>query len=201
MEIIEEPLVAPSPDPENAPLLPDVGRSGNEKQTDSALARDANQKKRISPNTRQSRPPKRRGEAAELAFMHKAIDEGFAIAKPWGDSERYDFILDNGQRLWRVQVRSTDTPTQYGGFVIRLDRRVRGIYVPLTPRDVDVIVAYVIPRKAWYIVPIEEAVSVAKYLCFGKTPRGDHWEQHREDWDYLRAKQIGQAVLSNANLS
>src|SRR2546425_646714 len=41
-------------------------------------------------------PPKRRGERAELAFMLKASSLGFGIAKPWGDSERYDFILDSG---------------------------------------------------------------------------------------------------------
>jgi hypothetical protein len=27
---------------------------------------------------------------------------GFGVSKTWGDSERYDFILDSGKRLWRV---------------------------------------------------------------------------------------------------
>ena len=59
-------------------------------------------------------PPKRRGELAELAFMRKAISLGFGVAKPWGDSDRYDFILDSGRRLWRVQVRSTEYHTHRG---------------------------------------------------------------------------------------
>lgn len=37
---------------------------------------------------------KRRGEIAELAFTLKAASLGFGVAKPYGDSERYDFILD-----------------------------------------------------------------------------------------------------------
>ncbi len=37
---------------------------------------------------------KRRGELAELAFTLKATGLGFAVSKPYGDSERYDFILD-----------------------------------------------------------------------------------------------------------
>jgi hypothetical protein len=37
---------------------------------------------------------KRRGELAELAFTLKAASLGFGVAKPYGDSERYDFILD-----------------------------------------------------------------------------------------------------------
>ena len=49
---------------------------------------------------------KQRGELAEMMFMVKAAQKGFATAKPYGDSRRYDFILDVGQRLWRVQVKS-----------------------------------------------------------------------------------------------
>jgi len=37
---------------------------------------------------------KRKGELSEAAFLLKAASLGFGVAKPWGDSERYDFILD-----------------------------------------------------------------------------------------------------------
>ena len=37
---------------------------------------------------------KRRGELAELAFTLKAASLGFGVSKPYGDSERYDVILD-----------------------------------------------------------------------------------------------------------
>ena len=37
---------------------------------------------------------KQRGELAEMMFMVKAAQKGFATAKPYGDSRRYDFILD-----------------------------------------------------------------------------------------------------------
>ena len=47
-----------------------------------------------------------RGELAELAFMRKAAALGFAVAKPWGDSDRYDVILRTGKSFWRVQVKS-----------------------------------------------------------------------------------------------
>jgi hypothetical protein len=39
------------------------------------------------------RNPKRTGELPEAAFMLKARTLGFGMAMPWGDSERYDFIL------------------------------------------------------------------------------------------------------------
>lgn len=43
---------------------------------------------------RRERNTKRRGELAELVFQLIATRMGFAVSKPYGDSERYDFILD-----------------------------------------------------------------------------------------------------------
>jgi hypothetical protein len=38
------------------------------------------------------RPPRKPlGELAELAFMSKAASLGFGVAKPYGDSKRFDF--------------------------------------------------------------------------------------------------------------
>src|SRR5215472_11894950 len=38
---------------------------------------------------------KRRGEIAELAFVLKAASLGFGVSKRFGDSERYDTIVDS----------------------------------------------------------------------------------------------------------
>src|SRR5208282_3391091 len=48
---------------------------------------------------------KQRGELAEMMFMVKAAQKGFATAKPYGDSRRYDFVLDVGRRLWSLTMR------------------------------------------------------------------------------------------------
>src|SRR2546421_12386758 len=48
------------------------------------------------------RNPKRAGEISEAAFVLRAHSLGFLVAKPWGDSEKYDFVLDAGSKLWRV---------------------------------------------------------------------------------------------------
>ena len=39
---------------------------------------------------------KRRGEMAEAAFVAKAVSLGFGVAKPWGDSDPFDFIVAGG---------------------------------------------------------------------------------------------------------
>ena len=60
-----------------------------------------------------------------MMFMVKAAQKGFATAKPYGDSRRYDFILDVGQRLWRVQVKSSSAK-QYGAYMVNLQRNANG---------------------------------------------------------------------------
>ena len=42
-----------------------------------------------------------------MAFMHKATSLGFALALPYGHLHRYDFIVDGGRNLWRVQVKTS----------------------------------------------------------------------------------------------
>ena len=50
---------------------------------------------------------KERGEWVELTFMAKAVEMGFKVSKPWGDSVAYDVGVESGSRVLRVQVKST----------------------------------------------------------------------------------------------
>ncbi|MGA9307007.1 MAG: group I intron-associated PD-(D/E)XK endonuclease [Candidatus Sulfotelmatobacter sp.] len=53
---------------------------------------------RTTPNAKtpfqREQTTKRRGEISELAFALAAARQGFGISRPYGDSERYDIILD-----------------------------------------------------------------------------------------------------------
>jgi hypothetical protein len=49
---------------------------------------------------------KRRGEAAEAAFLARATHLGFGVLVPWGESRPYDAAVDCGRGLLRVQVKS-----------------------------------------------------------------------------------------------
>ena len=50
---------------------------------------------------------KLRGEWMELLFMTRATEHGLRVMRPWGDSSRYDFVVETGGRFLRVQVKST----------------------------------------------------------------------------------------------
>jgi hypothetical protein len=122
---------------------------------------------------------------AELAFMRKAIGLGFGVAKPWGDSDRYDFILDSGRRLWRVQVRSTEYQS-HRGYAVHTYVYVKKAMVPLTAREVDAIVAYIVPLDLWYVVPIQFADCKNLWFYPHGSKKGSRFERFREAWSLLK---------------
>lgn len=136
---------------------------------------------------RRRRNPKRRGEVSQAAFLLKAQSLGFAVAVPWGDSERYDFIVSaEGGQLLRVQVKAT-------GRLHRRGYEVQPVYTTrrwgkkrCTAAEIDVLAAHVQPVDVWYLLPIG-AVGRAKSLRFYPdiVSRRPRWERYREAWSVL----------------
>jgi hypothetical protein len=46
------------------------------------------------------------GDLGEVAFLHKATELGFMVAQPYGTIYPFDFILQGGQKLWRMQIKA-----------------------------------------------------------------------------------------------
>lgn len=133
---------------------------------------------------------KRTGELSEAAFLLKAESLGFSVAKPWGDSEPYDFILDSGHRLWRVQLKCTQVLRARGYDIQPASASYGKGKVAYTADDIDVLVAHIVPVNAWYVLPVE-TFAPRKSLRF--YPYIDckcaRWEKYREAWGLLRANQ------------
>ena len=131
---------------------------------------------------------KRRGELSELAFVYKAASEGFAVAKPYGDSQRYDCILDNGHRLWRVQIKSS-TCLRNGLYRVNACRDTSGGPVGYDASEIDFFAAYIIPEETWFILPVEMIVGrrTVYFACDGDGRRPNVYAEYREAWQLLRA--------------
>src|SRR4051812_36070332 len=105
---------------------------------------------------------KRRGELAELAFMRKAASLGFAVAKPWGDSDRYDVVVRFDKTFWRVQIKSVlgKSPLRSYYRVRTMDSRKH----TYSANDIDFLVAYIFAVDIWYVIPAH-MVENKKSLC------------------------------------
>lgn len=128
-------------------------------------------------------PPKQMGELWELDFLRKALGMGMIVSKPWGDSYRYDFVVDTGGMLWRVQVRATETRLGARGYAVHASVVVGRKIVGLTEKDIDVIVGYIAHRDIWYVVPVEAFVP-RKNLWFypDGSKKGGMFEKFRDAW-------------------
>jgi hypothetical protein len=156
-------------------------------------ARQIADKKRSSPCASIHLDAKQRGELVEMMFMVQASRRGLIVAKPYGDSRRYDFITDAGQRLHRVQVKSSTYRSGRGYRVNATSRRhSRSIY---TAAEIDFLIAYVIPRNAWYIVPVARLHASTFLVYPDGCRRGGLYEHYREAWHFLGAVKANRTPL------
>jgi PD-(D/E)XK endonuclease len=132
---------------------------------------------------------KHRGELAELAFMRKAASRGFAVSKPWGDCERYDFVVRVGKLFWRVQVKSVLAKTrQRPHYCVNTSNWLK---LPYSPEDIDFLVAYIFSEDGWYVFPAS-VFEKSKSLCINPNSKRSKFNKFREAWKLMEQVGTGQ---------
>ena len=130
--------------------------------------------------------PKQLGEIAEAEFIAKAVGMGFVVAKPWGDSEPYDFIVNPKKSFyfWRVQVKSAHTIGADGGCSFRAHDHNMQSY---SAEDIDALVAYARPMNAWYVMPVRVVEELKSLMLYPESrKKRSRFERWREAWEVLR---------------
>ena len=128
------------------------------------------------------------GEWVELQFMARAVRKGFKVSKPWGDSSAYDVGVESGERILRVQVKSTDFRTEYG-YLCQFKPNAHS--KPYTLKQIDFFAAYVIPEDVWYLIPAAVLLrgrrkkAVTLLPAKPRHPERYKCEGYREAWGLL----------------
>jgi hypothetical protein len=158
-----------------------------------------------NPNPATSRKPRPRkpaprkntkvtGERSEAAFLYRASNPtfNFGIAKPWGDSRRYDFIVDNGHVLHRIQIKCTEC-IRAQAYETRATYSVgkgRAVY---TKADIDFIAAHVVPLDIWYIIPVEICTPQPMLRFYPhRQAKKMRLEKYREAWHLLQSQETNE---------
>lgn len=50
---------------------------------------------------------KEKGIISEIKVLTKLVEKGYTVSLPYGDNARYDLIFDDGEKLNKVQVKSS----------------------------------------------------------------------------------------------
>lgn len=134
---------------------------------------------------------KAQGELTEIRFMLHALELGLTVSKPWGDNAKYDFIIDSGTKLHRIQVKSTqafDSANAGTGRYTIGSRSGSARTQAYLASDIDYLVAYVIPCLTWYVIPVS---ALGGRLTLKLYPHRDgsigQFEQYRDAWVLLTA--------------
>lgn len=132
----------------------------------------------------------RHGEVGELAFILKATSLGLTPSRPYGARLPYDFLLDCGRRVLRIQVKSVFTSRRgyHNRFHISVCQHNRTGSVAYNTDEVDFIAAYVAPFNTWYVIPVKvlQGRTVIYVYPDGKRRKNAGlYETYREAWRLL----------------
>jgi hypothetical protein len=105
------------------------------------------------------------GCTGETLFAFRAMEEGFVVSQPMGDKSPYDFLIDNGEDILKVQVKSSRWNENEGTqkspkyeFTLKHSKR----NTTYESHDVDFFGLVVIPRRIIWIVPQKAIDGVTK---------------------------------------
>ena len=129
---------------------------------------------------------KRRGEWVELVFAVRAMELGLRLARPWGESSGYDFTVDQGARIVRVQVKSTTFKEGAEGYSCTL-KDSKG---PYKKNSFDFVAAYVIPEDVWFVLPEKVVRGMWSVGLYPKLEAAKYRE-YQEAWYLLRGELPG----------
>lgn len=97
------------------------------------------------------------GEMAELLFAAECYKHSLTISFPHTDGICYDFIVDNGKNLYRIQVKSSRHANKGGltQFETHLNRK--------KSHKIDFYALYCFINSQFYIVPAKAVTSDTIY--------------------------------------
>ena len=133
-------------------------------------------------------PAKTIGTAGEQFFAYRALEEGLHVAQPLGDNLPYDLLVDSGQEILRLQIKTTTTTTEVEGkpgkFGFVLQHGGNGS--SYQDGTVDFFGLVVLPLRTIYIVPKSSMNGKVKaYVYPGNTELAGLLERYRENWGLL----------------
>ena len=111
----------------------------------------------------------------EVLFLAKCMELDLIASRPYAPC-KYDFIVDNKETLFRVQVKMIGSirPTKKGDVYVGKIGSGRGSKSTYNKKEIDVLAILCYPINVWYIIPIEEAGDiVSMYFYPHRTILGD----------------------------
>lgn len=114
------------------------------------------------------------GDETEARIIAALIAEGHSVSVPFGDNDKYDLVLDTGDRLQRVQCKTGWIEDEVVRFKTASQTTVDGdIKMNSYDGEVDAFAVRCKDNGELYWVPIEDVGKKSTYLRLAE-PKIDH---------------------------
>ena len=94
----------------------------------------------------------RKGNLSEAKFLADALDKGYKVLIPFGDGSRYDLVLDTGEKLVKVQVKTGRL--REGRVIFQTSSNNKGYGRKSYHGEVDYLGVYCPQNDTSYLVPV-----------------------------------------------
>ena len=124
---------------------------------------------------------KEKGYLAEMAFVTKAMSLGFNVCKPMGETAGFDFTVESGLEVKKVQIKS-----RWNKWERRYSLRISGSKRPYRADETDFVIVYIVPEDAWYVLPVNVVAGrQIGHFYPHRSSSGGRLEMYREAWHLL----------------
>lgn len=107
------------------------------------------------------------GDIGEAMFITACIKHGFCVSKPFSQDSRYDLIVDTGDKIYRVQVKSCARPNKRNRYEFNLGNgRKKSKYYG---HDIDLVVCCCIDQNDFYFVFRETFENVSRINVYSNS--------------------------------
>ena len=139
----------------------------------------------------------RMGNTTELFCMGAFTDLGYEVSIPYGNSSRYDFVVDINGNFYRIQCKHARLSSKSQGS-FEFETRSKGRYKneildkAYTKDQIDYFATWFDGKC--YLIPVEECGTSVKALRFA--PCLTKCNEHKANWasDYELERVIGKLV-------
>ena len=127
-----------------------------------------------------------KGTQAEFQFAVECAKRNWVVSSPFNDVAPYDFIIDTGETLKKVQIKGTfqEYRKRKGSYMVGASRSTRsGLRINYDEKEVDLMALYVEPKGVWYIIPTGELGSTTVSVWPDKSTC--NFRKYMNAWDLM----------------
>jgi hypothetical protein len=127
-------------------------------------------------------PYKRYSIISETLFVSTAISCGYDVSLPCDSESLYDAILDNGSKLFRVQIKTVVDRQVYGTSQVALMRNKSRM--ELYPEgSIDFFAVHLFKQNIWYLIPFSKVAGRTRIVLHGNADSGyGKYKEYLDNW-------------------